>query len=204
MPQGFHMTLDDLKTVTDIADSLATVFALFAGGCWAFLRFHREREGRAKIDLTVDIEFLGIQDRRWLVHLIARVSNQGKVRHWIKEFQFTLRAISADAGVVEGDAAICNQVSFPNLLKRGTWLPPSWSSTFIDPGVENVYRHIAAIPAETSFILLDGMFRYPDSESEAHHSTRAFRVPPQPDHPARAGEESSFFVRADTAQGSSD
>jgi hypothetical protein len=171
------LTLDEFKTLADIAESVATVLALTVGASWAYLRFHREREGRAKIDLTVDIDFLGTQNGKWLVHLVAQVSNGGKVRHWIRDFRFRLRALPAGSDPSDGDETICEQVVFPDLLKRGTWLPLTWAGTFIDPGVVNTYRHIAVIPMEVSFVLLDGMFSYADAESESHHSTKAFRVP---------------------------
>ena len=171
------MTLDELQTIAETTESVATVIALAVGAVWAYGRFRREREGYAKIDLTVDIDFLGIQEGKWLVHLVARVSNAGKVRHWIRDFSFRLRALPSGVAPTDGGEKICHQVVFPEVLKRGTWLPPTWLGTFVDPGVQNVYRHVAAVPVGISFVLLDGMFRYADEKSESHHSTRAFRVP---------------------------
>ena len=68
------MSLDDWKNVFSIVQSGATVVALAVGGLWAYTKFvyRREREPRAEFD--VDLSFVGVQDNRRLVEVMASLA----------------------------------------------------------------------------------------------------------------------------------
>lgn len=62
------------------------------------------------------------------------------------------------------------------MLPAGSWLPSSWESTFIEPGLSTRYSHIASVPASASFLLLHGRFVYGDG-SAMHTADRFVAVP---------------------------
>lgn len=199
------MSLDEWNAIVEIAKNVAQILALGAAGIWAYLRYFRERDAYPKVRLEVDIEFLGQQQGRWLVLLIARVSNTGKVRHWIKDLEFYLRGLPGDEPLNEGGDEILRQVVFSNKLKEGRWLrqvkapvgnvqgrpwlmsksiqlvrwsfsalgvsrEPADGETFVDPGVENTYQHVAMVPAGMAFLLLKGSFRYHNDQESDYHA----------------------------------
>jgi hypothetical protein len=88
-----------------------------------------------------------------------------------------MRGIKHDEPLESGNETISNQINFPHKFWTGSWLPPSWKHTFIDPGIENIYRYVATIPQTYSFVLLDGSFTYTNDKEDSHHSTRVFQVP---------------------------
>jgi hypothetical protein len=55
------MSLDDWKTVAEIASNLATVAAVLVGGAWVLWKFGLQREAHAKIEFDLELNVLGFQ-----------------------------------------------------------------------------------------------------------------------------------------------
>ncbi len=170
------MTLNDWKTVAEIASNSATVAAVVVGGLWVLWKFGLQREAHAKIEFDLELKVLGFQAGSAIVEVIAKVTNRGLVRHWLSDFRFDLLYLPKNDPVTLGDKRINEQVLFQPVFKKRYWIPPDWMSTFIDPGVCQRYSYLAAAPENARFLLVFAQFKYPDAESEFHTAQRVFTV----------------------------
>ncbi len=105
-----------------------------------------QREYAKRLEFLVDVQFVGRQGEEWILELLAFVHNKGLVDHTITRFDFDLRCLRHGEPMVDGGDEIGGQVLFPHLLKRGEWLPSTWSGTFIEPGPSTKYSYLTSIP----------------------------------------------------------
>jgi hypothetical protein len=163
------MSGEGWKSLFSIIQSLATTLALIIGGLWAYTRFiyRREKEPRAEFD--VDLTFVGTQDGRRLVEVIAHLENKGEVRHPVRNFKLHLLYLLSDDPVADGDDDINFQIEFPNSIKRTLW-----NNTFIDPHLRYRNSYITAIPVEATFVVVFAKFEY---KRERFTTQKLFKVP---------------------------
>jgi hypothetical protein len=168
--------ITEIKTAAEIAENVATALAILLGGAWAFWKFVIQRESRAKIEFELELNILGPQLDKLIVEIIAKVTNKGLVRHWLTDFGFDLLYLPKDTPVEFGDIRINHQVLFQPLLKERYWIPPTWSATFIDPGVCQRYNYVSAITNDASYVLIHARFKYPDARSAFHTAQKVFSI----------------------------
>jgi hypothetical protein len=185
--------LELTKTTAETAKTLVETFAIVVGGIWAYRRFIRRREDYPLINFAVDIKFVVRQDSSWIVELEATIENKGVVQQRIQEFGFDLRCLREGESISDGDEKINHQINFGTKLKTGSWLPPAWNWTFIEPGVRQVYTHIASVPAGISCVLLHGRFLY-ETKGDFHTAERVVAVPRQASAPERPAATSHIAV----------
>ena len=78
------MSLDISEIIRNYAQavqSVATLSAIIIGGVWAYFRFYKQREHSLRPEFTVNVEFIGLQNNKWLIEVIALVENKGLVLH---------------------------------------------------------------------------------------------------------------------------
>src|SRR5580704_3689026 len=122
---------EDFKNYTAGWQSIATVVALLIGGVWTWQRFFQFREGKPKIDLKLEVNFVGRQMGKLIVAVEAHVENKAKIRHKFKDFTFDIRytlpsdelenAISKD----KSGKDIALSAKFPHSAAKGSWLDDS-------------------------------------------------------------------------------
>ena len=174
------MNLEEWKAVAEIVSKLVTALGVLVGGGWALWKFGIHREAHAKIEFDLELNVLGWQAESLLVEVVAKVTNKGLVRHWLRDFRFDLLYLPKDVPIELGDKRINEQVLFQPVFKRRYWIPPDWMSTFIDPGVCQRYTYIASAPADAGFLLVFAQFKYPDAESEFHTAQKVWAVEQSP------------------------
>jgi hypothetical protein len=170
------MNLEKFNSLAGGLESLATVVALAVGAYWTYTRFIKQRENFAFIDFTVDVNFVGHQDAKWIVELIAYVENKGKVQHQFSDLSFDLAALFQN-DPVQSSQQFGGQALFPHEIARRPWIPPG--TYFIEPGVKAKYSYVAHIPGESSYVMLHGHFTYKD-QTASHTAERTVSVPPKP------------------------
>jgi hypothetical protein len=166
------MSCEEFNHLAGGISSIATTLALIVGGIWTYRRFVRTREAYPKIEFTVDLAFVRKQGGFWVVEAIANMENKGLVRHSIRKFTFDLRyMLPSDA--VEVSAPFLAVV--PHKASEGSWLPPDWNFTFIEPGLRTRYSCVARIPEQATMALIHGKFYY--SDKLFHTADKLFAVP---------------------------
>lgn len=169
------MTYEQFEQFAGAWESIATTIALIVGAIWAYQRFIRQREAHPYVSFSVDINLVGRQGGYWITELQAWIENKGKVRHEITDFQFDLFALrpSDEVGL---NPEIGNQVFFPHEVAKGSWIPKTWRSTFIDPGVKTHYSHMVRVPEDVSFIIMHAWFAYPGT-NDSHSAEKTIAIP---------------------------
>jgi hypothetical protein len=79
---------EEFKNYAAAFQSIVTILVLAAGGWWAYFRF---REGKPKIDLTLDVVFIRRQGIQWIITVEAFLQSKSRVRHKFKDFTFEIR-----------------------------------------------------------------------------------------------------------------
>jgi hypothetical protein len=166
------MNLADFDHLASALSALATIIALVVGGAWTYQRFVRTREANPKIEFEVNVEFVVRQQGLWIAEALAFLENKGLVRHDITEFSFSIRYLLA-GDPIEASKGFLAYV--PHDGGSGSWLPPDWGNTFIEPGLRTRYSALIRVPAEASAVLIHGKFFYPDGDW--HTSDRLVAVP---------------------------
>lgn len=168
----------DLKDAAETAQAALAALAILVGGGWAARRYLFHKEALARLELRVDVEFVGKQNGQWLVELLGLLENKGAVPHEIRDIRFELRCLLKGDALEEGTAAIQEQVNFKRLLKEGSWTPGAQSSTMtILPGVLIRYCHVAKLPPDAAFVLLHGRLEYNSRRMPDLRADRLLMVP---------------------------
>ena len=167
------MTFEEFNQLAGGTESAATILALVVGAYWTYTRFIKQRENYAFIEFTVDINFVGKQDGKWIVELIAFLENKGRVQHQFADLSFNLATLRHGDPVAQS-AQYGGQTFFPNENPRCAWLPVG--SYFIEPGIKAKYSYVAQIPDDATFVMLHGRFTYKDQPAW-HSAERTVAVP---------------------------
>jgi hypothetical protein len=167
------MDLSNIKDLADTVESVATVVALAVGGYWTYARFIRQRDDYAFIEFTLDMNFIGQQDGKWIVELIAYLENKGKVQHTFSDLSFDLEALY-QGDRVEPNETYGGQAFFPHQLAKRRWIPPG--KYFIESGLRAKYSYVAEVPLEATFLMLHGGFTY-ENQRASHTAERTMAVP---------------------------
>lgn len=151
---------------------MATTLAVIIGGIWTYRRFVRTREAHPKIEFNVDVVFVHNQRGFWVVEAVAFIENKGFVRHSIKEFTFDVRYTLPSDGIEEKAPFL---VFVPHKACEGSWLPPDWEETYIEPAQRTRYSCVARIPEQATTALIHGKFYY--ANRDPHTADKLVPVP---------------------------
>jgi hypothetical protein len=143
----------------------------------------RQREGREhvpRVDFHVDIRFVGPHQGAWITEVLAFIDNKGAVKYETQLLKFELRALLESDPLVAGSESIGFQTEIPHVLKTGSWLPASWSGTFIEPGISTKYSYVASVPQNATVVLLHGLVKYASDVEVTHTAEALVAVPAFP------------------------
>ena len=154
--------------------SALTLATVCVGGVWAYYRVIKRREHAVRLDFRTSVNFVGVQDDKWLVSLDAHVNNEGLVKHEITRFELELRCLLKNDHITTSPS-LGGQVVVPHVLLNASWLPEDWQMTYIEPGLKTVYSFVSSVPVDASFVLLHG---YLDYENGSHSAEVLAAVPP--------------------------
>lgn len=97
------------------------------------------------------------------------------MQHIIEQFDFELASLNSTDNI-EVDKNHREQVLFPNVVAKNTFIPPTFKSFFIEPGLKNKYSYIARVPANTEVLLFHSWFKYLDGK-RSHVAEITKKVP---------------------------
>src|SRR4051812_39175641 len=105
-----------MSDVVTILPDYIGVALLLIGGLWVYFTFLHQRQGEPATDIDVDLDFVGIQADQHIVQVTAALENRSFVRHRYKDFILTIRYLTREDGVVDGDALINYQLNCPRTI----------------------------------------------------------------------------------------
>ena len=143
---------------SEIVKNLVESAAILVGGFWTIYRFGLFRERYPKLQLDIDVSFVGIHHNEYIIELCATIENKGLARQRIQDFRFDLRALKFDTAINMNNEWINQQLEFSEtLILDKDWVPQNgdnkWYAAFIDGGIVQKYRYVRSIPKNTSFLL---------------------------------------------------
>jgi hypothetical protein len=153
--------------------SVIQALLLIIGGVWTFFALVLRRELAARVELSIDVPFIGVHKNYWLAEVVAYVDNKGLRRHKVVDFSFWVRYMTDRDSITYGDESINYQVVFPQEIenvcykvqaeikeKRRSWVHPKAEYTYVEPGIRQRYSYVIAIPCDAKFVLVHGSFEY--------------------------------------------
>lgn len=149
--------LQKTEIIFKIIEASVTSLAIIIGGIWALVKFKIFRENKALIDFTVNLVFHKSIGGWWIVELVAYIENKGKVQHKIQEFDFEVSSLNSQDQVNISEE-FGGQVYFPNLIKKGSFLPKKNRYFFIEPGLKNKYSYITKVPDNAELVIMHSWF----------------------------------------------
>lgn len=169
------MTTDEWKEMLEIIESIMTILGIAGAGFWGYFLYKRQREDRPHIEFSADIVLHKKSGDWWIAELLAYVENKGKVQHILYNLEFDLATLNSEDEVnISGKYG--NQVEFPNLVSKGSFLPSRFNYFFIEPGVKAKYSYLTRIPANAALAIMHIWFKYADGKHS--HSAEITKVIP--------------------------
>jgi hypothetical protein len=152
------------QSIATIAQSIATIAALFFGGIWTWRRFFKFREGEPKIAVNLEVNFVRKQTAKWVITLDALLENKSKVRYEFKNFTFdisyTLAEDELENRKIKDEAGkdICLSAKFPHVAANGSWLDDAEDPEdrldygALEPGENDRWTFVACIPENATMV----------------------------------------------------
>lgn len=185
-----NWSLSNFKDLASIFQSIVTPIGIIAAGAWAYRKYIIEASKYPHIETSAEIEFIGHHNDFWIVELKAVLTNKGKSQHRIERFEFELNSIRKNDPLLN-NSNWSNQLNFPNLESKESFLPKNYNYFIIGPSVTAKYSHITKINRETSFLILHCWFEYCDDRGFSHSMERTVAVPEWPLQTEKSPDASS-------------
>ncbi len=161
------------KHIAIYAEALQAL-VLLAGVVWAIWRFRIELPTKPRIELDVDVEFLGPQLGQHLASIAIQVHNRGAVNHQIEQLEIKIRGLKGDAPL-EVLPGLAQRVNFPHKIVEANNIMGKYKYYFIRAGVQQRIHYHTAIPEGVRYILVWAAFHY-SRAGDKHTVERIFEV----------------------------
>jgi len=192
-----------MSDVAAVLPDYIGIALLAIGGLWAYRKFLHQRQGEPATDIDVDLEFVGTQADAHIVQVTASLENRSLVRHRYRGFTVTIRYLTVEDGVTDGDAQIGYQLHCPRTIDSRIEGHERHfaNASYINPRQRFRHRYITYLPAEATYAWVQCRFTYVftgirawwgrqrDAGPVVTNSQRIYRVPASAccGHPCRCG-----------------
>ena len=175
--------------------------AIIAGGLWAYWQFVYQRKKEPATDIAIDLRFVGQQDHAWIIEVTCVLVNKSLVRHTYRDFQVTVRYLTAADKIVDGSKDIQHQLHVPTTidkrLESSTAVKHENGKTrrffagvaaleknenYINPGQQFHHRYVTWVPEEATFVWVQCKFSFDVgwAKPQRINTQKIFQVPTTP------------------------
>jgi hypothetical protein len=179
------MAMETLKAI-DLKMAASALVGLVSAG-WVLWLFLLRREAEPGAELDLDVEFVGKQDGKWLIEVVANITNRASVRHWYRQFRVVVRYLLPEEEIIDGEERLNYQVVCKRSIDdRINGYPRYFSNaSYIDPRLTFRHSYVTFIPAEATFLWVQLKLKFPRRDvwkpwkrvEELKNSQRLFKVP---------------------------
>lgn len=138
-------------------------------------RQKKERTYIPQIEFNVDCNFYGPVEESYLVEVLMRVNNKGRVQQQFKNVKLRIRGIE-DGQPLSFWEGRGRRLYFPLKLVDDEVVPPGVAYFFAEPGEEHIFTYVTKIPSSVIYILAYTTFSY--GKDGSHDAERVFAVRP--------------------------
>lgn len=132
-----------------------------------------ERRYTPHIELSIDCEFFGPRQDKFLVSLLLIANNRGHVVHQFKSIRLRIRGIKNESFQYWKDRE--PRAYFPHKICEAELVPPDWNFIYVEPGVAHRITFTTVIPVDYSYLLAHAEFYY--EKYLPHNVESIFAVP---------------------------
>jgi hypothetical protein len=176
------MNPHQIKAWIDVVQGLITIAATLLGGFWVWSKFVLERGLIPPSQMTISLRKLASSDSATMVELEVGIHNKGSSALVVCDLRIRLRYLNNDDEIEvfnDPKKTVYGRVNFLHAhdfdsdkrdLKEGdrSDFPPLAHGefllipydTFVQPGVEQKYTFVTALPQTASYVLARSSFRY--------------------------------------------
>jgi hypothetical protein len=182
----------DIKAWIDVAQGVITIAATLLAGLWAWIRFVLERGLMPASQMDISVSLLGRSATATIMEVEVQIGNKGSSALVVTDLRIRLRYADQDdairlidqpgesayghvafphAGVLDGIGAKKREVKGKLRdevvqLGSGEFLVVPYD-TFVQPGVDQMYSFVTALPPTAAYLLARASFRYQLRPSDA-------------------------------------
>jgi hypothetical protein len=170
----------DIKTVASVIESFTKTAAIILGAIWAYWKFVRQRTHEPASDMDIEVEFVGLQDDKWIIEVTAVLKNIGQVQLRYQHFFVKVRYLTGEDRIEDSPIdKLKFQLHCPRSINErvGGKDRAFDNASWIDPKQEFKHRYVTFIPAEATFLWVQTSFIRLHGRKEKSNSQRIFLVP---------------------------
>lgn len=161
-----------IKPWLDIVIAAVTLIGLVLGALWAYTKFILERGYLPPVEFKVGCNVLGKQGNKHIVEVLLYLKNLGNSTLVATDIQTRVRYVdSSEEVTVMTDVAKATfaHMCFPHVFSKSilgeqrdspSVIPIVPHDTFVQPGVNQVYTLVTALPQSATYMLVWAQFRY--------------------------------------------
>lgn len=164
-------------------ESLTPWILGFVAAIWLFAHFFLRREAEPGAELALDVYFVGRQDAKRLIEVVATLANRGFIRHRYDNFRVNVRYLMPDDPIADGEEKLGHQLTMPHTIDERVGGVKRFfaNASYIDPRITFRHSYVTFVPAEATFLLVQCSLEFPAwfrREPARKNIQRLVRVPP--------------------------
>jgi hypothetical protein len=154
----------------ELAAFVTPLFAMVAA-MWVFWQFLIRRASEPGAELDVDLTFVGQQDEKWLIEVVAILKNQSQVRHWYHDFRLVVRYLLPQDAIVDADPntnpKVSRKLNYQLYCTRtideriGGAQRHFADVDYIDPNLTFRHSYVTFVPADATFVWVQCSLQFP-------------------------------------------
>lgn len=163
----------------DFILNILKTIGLLAATVWAIWRFRIESPYKPRIELNVDMAFLGPQSGQYIAGINIEVNNKGTVNHTIDHLELNIRGIKVKTSLqLHSDKDKNGSVYFPELIfKSDNIINAKYQYYFLRAGVQQTIYYHTLVPEDICFVRVWAAFHYKGiDKNEKHTVERIFEI----------------------------
>jgi hypothetical protein len=165
--------------MADLSDLaiLGTGLVTLIGGGWTLWNYINSRQGKPAIVTKVTCRMLDYEDKQGsqVAEIKLYIKNTGGSRCNIKGIFISVRGLGENDKITS--AGPLQQAYFPiSIASKRRAFPEDWKYSYVDPGQQAIYKHLAKVPAGMGLIHIHAKVKCDDPELEFVTASHTVRV----------------------------
>jgi hypothetical protein len=174
------------RFISIVTDHWLGLTSLVTAG-WFLWLFIIKREATPGSELELDVDFVGQQDDKWLIEVVAKLTNRSSVRNWYDHFRVVVRYFLPSDTIVDGPSKVNHQLLCTRSIdERIDGQTRHYANAaYIDPHLTFRHSYVTYIPKGATFVWVQVrlIFRHRDLSrlgkkvAAIKNTQRLFKVP---------------------------
>ena len=175
---GLELSIDQQAKTFDILTKIATITAIAVGAFWTFILYVQQRTDHPSVDVEQEVITLQLPDQRFLLKVIATLTNRSKVQAPIVVWRIYASQILPVLPHLEN--YFQTTTAFPE--RRAEWLPIAGEldgifrgedvDLSLEPGQTETQIANLVVPASCQVVQVYSLFQHTDDDHPRGYPAR--------------------------------